>query len=356
MDNYSFQIAQLIQENGTAVTNQGLFNGNVGRCIFFYHLAKDTNNLEYERIADDLLNQVFENISASAYLDFEDGLTGIGWGIEYLLQNKFAEGETDEILKEIDDRVFKSLNEENPISFELTNGLTGHLFYLISRLKKPFNPNSMSQRINRELIILTINKLDVMVTAQFSSIIKEQYFDLFWRFPVMFYGLVQAFELNIYNEKIRCMINQWLMYLEAYIPSIHINRLYLAMTLSQVIAVLPNKRLEKQIQILLYAIDFEILKSEVDQNAFNIRYGWPGFVWIMRKALLILPVTYPNYKLIHSVFLEIMLKYKSTLDNIPENFVTKLSKLGLSEGLSGIGMMEILERGILLEECMLKPI
>lgn len=347
----SIQIAQQIQQNGLASKNQGLMHGNSGLCIYFYHLARNTNNAEYEQLADDLLDKVFANLSTSAFADFENGLAGIGWGIEYLVQNGFAEGDTDDILEEVDNKVFKALNEENFISFELGNGLTGFLFYLIIRLKMPINPNSMAQRINRELLILTINKLDEIVTNQFPAMTKEMVFDLFWRFPVMLYGLVQAFELNIYNEKIRCMINQWIMNLEAYLPSMHINRIYLATVLSQVNAILPNKRIEKQIQILLFATDFEVLKTEVDPGVFNIRYGWPGVVWLLQQSSAIIPSNFPNHPLISSTCKEIIAKYIRTLENFQITDLTANSRqYNLSEGLAGIGLMDLLWPGILSED------
>lgn len=351
MNKYSIQITHQIQQNGLAGTNYGLMHGNTGLCLYFYQLSKRTNNPEYEQLADDLLDKVFANLSTSAFADFENGLAGIGWGIEYLVQNGFAEGDTDDILEEVDNKVFKSLNEENINSFELGNGLTGFLFYLISRMKKPTNPNSMAQRINRELLILTINKLDELVTNQFTSITKEMYFDLFWRFPVMLYGLVQAFELNIYSEKIRCMINQWIMNLETYLPSMHINRLYMATVLMEVNKRIPNKRLEKQIQILLFATDFDVLKTEVDPGAFNIRYGWPGVVWLLQQALEIIPVAYPNHQLIGITRLDITTKYRHTLENLPTSPLSTTPKqYGLSEGLPGIGLMELLWPGILTED------
>lgn len=331
----TIQVAQHIKQNGLTGTSHGLMHGNTGLCILFYQLARNANNPEFEQLADDLLDKVFANLSTLSSSDFENGLAGIGWGIEYLVQNGFAEGDTDDILEEVDNKVFKSLNEESLNSFELGNGLTGYLYYLVIRLKKPTNPNSMAQRINRELLILTINKLDEVVTNQFASITKEMCFDLFWRFPVMLYGLVQAFELNIYSEKIRCMINQWMMNLETYLPSMHINRLYMATVLMEVNKRIPNKRLEKQIQILLFATDFDVLETEVDPGAFNIRYGWPGVVWLLQQASEIIPVIYPNHKKIEFSRLEIITKYKPGLENFQINTSTP-KQFGLSEGLAGI--------------------
>ncbi len=348
MDQNSIKLTEFIQHNGLSVANHGLMHGNTGISIYFYHLSRNTNNPAFEQIADDLLDKVFTNFSSAAPANFENGLAGIGWGIEYLVQHNFAEGNTDEILEEVDNKIFRALNEENHSSFELANGLTGYLWYLTSRLKNKTNSASMAQRINCELLIRTINMLDEMVTNQFRSVVKDLQFDLYWRFPMLFYGLAEAFGLNVYNEKIRCMIKQWLPYFEAYIPSLHINRLFLAISLKRICSLVPNKRLEKQGQNLLFATDFEILKTEIDHGLLNIRFGWPGTAWILYMASKEIPDDWPNYHLISKAYREIMERHKDPMENFTiENQQANGIQYGLSLGLAGIGLLEIIWPGIL---------
>lgn len=350
MEDYSIRIAQLIRQNGLNGANHGLMHGNTGLSIFFYHLARRINIPDYEQIADDLLDKSFANLTTSAPVDFENGLAGIGWGIEYLVQNNFAEGNTDEILEEVDNKVFRALNEENHTSFELANGLTGYLFYLNNRLKNKTHPASMAQRINRELLILAINKLDELVTNQFTTIVKEMQFDLFWKFPVVLYGLLEAFKLNIYNDKIGCMVRQWLPNLEAYVPSLHINRLFLAVVLNRIYSIFPEKRIEKQVQILLFATDFEALKTEVDYNVLNIRYGWPGAVLILKFATEEFSTDYPNYQFIVQTYRDITDRQNTQFENLSINLPSDVpGQFGLTVGLAGIGLMELLWPGVLSE-------
>lgn len=337
-------ISEVIMDAIEHADNEGVMHGNAGFSIFFYHLARNTNNSEYELFADKLLDKVFANLSISVPpTTFENGLAGIGWGIEYLEQNKFIEGNTDEILEEVDNNVFRIINEGINKSIELGDGLSGYLFYLIYRLKNKKMPFSMAQCINRELLILTINNINELVTSQIPSIVKEKQFDLFWRFPVVLYSLNEATKLNICNDRIRCIITQWIPYFEAYIPSMHINRLYMATILSLVNTLIQNKRLEKQIQILLFATDFETLKTELDPNALNIRFGWSGIVLLLYKASQIIPITYPNYQLIGSTQIEIIRKYKCTLENIQtKKTLPNYKRLEISEDLAGIGLVNLL--------------
>jgi lantibiotic modifying enzyme len=348
MKPFTVQIAEYIEQNGLSCSNHGLMHGNMGMSIFFYHLARNTNNPEYDKIAGDLLDKAFDNMSVLASVDFENGLAGIGWGIEHLVQNNFIEADIDEILEEADNKVFKALNENPVSSFELDNGLTGYLFYLIYRLKNKTPSFSMAAQINKELIILTINKIDELVTSQFPNIVKEMQFDLFWRFPVMILGLEEAYKLTVYNDKIVCMFRQWLPYFEAYIPSLHINRLFLAVALKQINELMTDKRLEKQIQILLFATDFEILKTEVDHEALNLRNGWPGVALLLNIASKELPSDMPNYQLIEQTYKTIIERHNDTFENLSLNNQDATSQeFGLALGLSGIGLTELLRPGIL---------
>lgn len=348
MNNYPDQITQIIQKNEVSHQNHGLMHGNAGLSILLYHLARSTQSSEFEQAADDLLEKVFANLNKSTPVDFENGLAGIGWGIEYLVQNNFAQGDTDQILEEVDNKIFRFLNEETLISFELGTGLTGMLFYLISRLKNKKEPLSMAQQINRELLFLVINKIDECVTSQFPDMVKELHFDLFWRYPVVLYGLTEAFGLNLYNDKINNMIRQWLPYLEAYMPSLQINRLFLAIVLKQVNALMPDKYLEKRSQILLFATDFDILKTEVDHRVINIRYGWTGLVWLLSIAMKELPSDWINYPLIGITYRAILERNQRAIENWSLDISdVKDMPAGLTIGFAGIRLLDLLWPGVL---------
>jgi len=344
MDQLTIQIAKIVEGNGLVNMNQGLLLGNTGLCILYYHISRQTHNSEYEKLADDMLDKAFSNLATSVPVYFENGLAGIGWGIEYLVQNGFAEGDTDEILEEVDNKVFKALIEENLTSFELGNGLAGYLFYLISRLKDKPVPPSMAQRINKELLILTINKIDELATAQFPTMVKEMQFDLFWRFPIMLYGLTEAFQLNIYNAKISSMVRQWLPYFEAYVPSLNINRLFIAISLARINNIIQDKRIEKQIQILLFATDFNAIESEFDSNYPGIRYGWSGVVWLLYMAKKIIPSHMSGFSAIMDTHDALLVRYQSLIEQYPIPASESLGpiSLGISNEIVGIGLLDLL--------------
>ncbi len=117
---------QLLKESFT--DNIGLLNGKMGLAIFFFQYGRHSGDKLYETFAGDLLDEVFEEISARTPLDFKSGLCGIGWSIVYLINNKFLDGDPNEILEELDKIVFEyDMAKSEDTSFE--TGSAGIGFY-----------------------------------------------------------------------------------------------------------------------------------------------------------------------------------------------------------------------------------
>jgi Glycosyltransferases involved in cell wall biogenesis len=71
--------------------------------------------------ADELLNNILDNIDKSIPLRIKRGLLGIGMGLIYLLRNNFVGGDEDEVLESIDREVFLSMiyfNENQSMDWE----------------------------------------------------------------------------------------------------------------------------------------------------------------------------------------------------------------------------------------------
>jgi len=133
IENRLQRIANVLLLNASFIDNPGLLNGKMGIAIFFYHYSRYTKNKIYEDYAGELVDEVYEELNTSTPINFENGLTGIGWGIEYLVKNKFVQADTDEALAEIDNTVYKHrLN--NPILISSGDDLFGYGFYHVARI------------------------------------------------------------------------------------------------------------------------------------------------------------------------------------------------------------------------------
>ena len=112
----------------------GLFHGKMGLILFFAHYFKQTGLTVYNDTADELMEELIEDIHEDLPVGLTSGLSGIGWGIEYLIQNGFLEGDSLEICREID----KKIMERDPrriSDYSLDTGLEGLLHYVLMHIK-----------------------------------------------------------------------------------------------------------------------------------------------------------------------------------------------------------------------------
>lgn len=120
----------------TGVNNRhlSLNHGLIGKALFFYKYARLQSEMHYGEYAENLIHEIFDNVSMNMSIGFMDGLAGIGWCIQYLLSKQLEEGDEDEILVDLDNVIM----EHDPLrikdlSFE--NGLAGIVAYVKARLK-----------------------------------------------------------------------------------------------------------------------------------------------------------------------------------------------------------------------------
>lgn len=162
------------------VPDIGLLNGKIGIVIAFAHLYEYTHNEIYYDYMSELLDDVLEYVHKGLDMGFASGLSGIGWGIEYLLQNGFVEGDSIEICEDIDKKIMTfDLRRMNDISLE--NGLEGLLHYVLIHLCEkniekdslPFDTMYFSDLYERIKILIHDNKKSSL--AQLSSKYMEWY-------------------------------------------------------------------------------------------------------------------------------------------------------------------------------------
>lgn len=126
------QIADHYLLRGLFCKETGLWEGKMGMSIFYFLLSRHSSNYWYEEFASELLENVCNNLSLHTPITFSTGLCGIGWGIEFLKQERFIQGNTDEILLEIDKQVMER-DVRRITDDSLQTGLGGITAYIRSR-------------------------------------------------------------------------------------------------------------------------------------------------------------------------------------------------------------------------------
>ena len=130
------QIADHLILNASTSSNIGLYHGKIGAVLFFAHYARYTENKLYDDFSGVLLDDVYKEIHLGLPIDFENGLCGIGWAIEYLLQKGFMKGDSDEALRDIDKKIME-YNLKRIENLDVCTGLTGISYYIHTRLHSP---------------------------------------------------------------------------------------------------------------------------------------------------------------------------------------------------------------------------
>lgn len=241
------RVINVLLLHSSFIENLGLFNGKMGISIAFFHLSRQTNNSVYENYAGELIDEIYDEINTNTQWSFENGLAGIGWGIEYLVQNHFIEADTDEALFEIDNRLTQYVYSF-PSKFGINDGLLGVGFYFLSRVKQKVKESPQLIK-NKQLLIHIIDELDKR-TNDVSLLIKEPtgnnqddvsvedksfetdinpVFDITWSYPLSIIFLGEVFLLDLCNPLVCKMLERLLEPLnnEDNWPTMKSNRLML---------------------------------------------------------------------------------------------------------------------------------
>ena len=126
------KIAQHLMLYNSFADTIGLLDGKMGGVIFFFLYAKYSEKTIYEKFAYELLSEIYEDISRDTPIGFKDGLSGIAWGMDYLIYNKYVVTDDEDLLDELDELIIKA--EVNKIQgASLETGLKGFAHYVISR-------------------------------------------------------------------------------------------------------------------------------------------------------------------------------------------------------------------------------
>lgn len=168
------RIARYLMLHSSFNNNIGLFDGKMGVILFFMNYSRHTGCKRYEKFAGELIDEIYEEIHIDCSANFGNGLAGIAWGIEYLIKNQYVKADSNEILKELDNRILeRDVRRVKDISVE--SGLKGIAYYAISRCAgKEYSPTFKDYSIDllqalktakakdHEIDLLTVTLQDII--------------------------------------------------------------------------------------------------------------------------------------------------------------------------------------------------
>ncbi len=196
------RIAKFLMLHGSFVNNLGLINGKMGIIIFFFHLSRYTGKKIFEDFAGEMIDEIYKEIHDHYPSDFENGLSGIAWGMEYLIQNQFVEADSNEVLEDLDNMIFE-WDIRKVCDLSLETGLEGIARYVISRC---IGKTEEQISIPRDYIIDLIMALeknpdnDIKVSNTLKSIVDRTYLDSEDIFLIDLISRIKFRQIELFNN------------------------------------------------------------------------------------------------------------------------------------------------------------
>ncbi|MFZ5431597.1 MAG: lanthionine synthetase LanC family protein [Bacteroidota bacterium] len=277
------QTNQIISLTTQEVQSPGLFHGKMGLAIFNYNMSRYTNNNEYEKKAEELIDNVYHVLnSVNLTTDFENGLAGIGWGIEYLVANGFLEADTDEILEEVDNQIYKHLFFTEELPARIENGLLGYAIYFLARLESC--QNKFLNDIIKDILIETVNKLTTSIDKNQLSFTEPAGFNILWDLPITLLVLGKLLKLGIHQNKIYQLIKELTPVVCTNLPIFHCNRAYMLLGINSVIDQIDQMNWTAHSILLKSNISLQdILTKEFADRNISVQNGLAGAMIVISQ-------------------------------------------------------------------------
>lgn len=310
----------------------GLFCGKMGICIYFYHQASFAEDIKYKKFADKLLNSIFTQISSKSLINLEDGLIGVCLGINYLIEKEFQTGNINNVLSELDDKIYKTawfeLMNNYSNSTETMKSVFEVALYFSIRLQ-----NSKLDRNNRflfeSIVIKAVNYIEN--TLNNSDIFFEPLgYSLNEYFPAnYFYLLTLMHKLGFYNYKVNKIIDDIYPKLARTYPLLQSNRIQLAAVLEYLNAELHRKCIDDYIARLNQDIDYtQMVTFEFRNKNLLLVNGLCG-MYLVQNTLFKNKKT-PKFLMVNKII------QSELWDEIYKDEVKQNATTGLFTGLAGI--------------------
>ena len=332
--NHEF-INDLVLKHTSAIGDIGLLHGSMGISIYLFHLWRYTGNPVYKEHAEILVHGIYKKtgkIRLSS--DFENGLAGIAWGIEHLVRNGFLDADTNEILADLDDKIFQYLVNNQELSIGLSTGLLGYGFYMLSRLEgRELDKSSSRDLLLVRLMIDLVNRLYDEIEHREFSLREPATFRITWPLPLTLILLTEIRKLNIYNHKVDIILNRLKTVVLSIFPIKNSNRLFLLVAMESVINQVDFLSWKEYANLLRKNTNLGHILEEFPNKNISANAGVAGIVWILQMPHN--PFNGSEYRRLKS-----KITHRLGTSTLWKELKTKKGfqsrNIGIMEGLSGI--------------------
>lgn len=322
----------LIKQNIYSMSN-GLLNGRMGLCLYWYQQSREYSNVLYEKKASQILDEVIRNIGNSTGASFEDGLIGILMGVNYLIEEKYIDGNVKTIFSDVNDKLFQYayFRGIDPIKEDDSNYL--HLIWVCIYFCKSIQSNTLSKEnveIAKRLVIEAINSLEKAIRDNSVLLKPIACFRPFsYLLPHLLYFIKEMYAIGVYTYKLDMFCLELSKKLQQDLPIEYGYRFILyssIIKLTKEVDALPKGFREVE-KILSFMINENTLLQEFRCFDLNLRQGLSGLLFYV-------------YDTLHDPYLLVGIenKIKECVHNNPKRWMdTKVYNLG--DSMTGVLFM-----------------
>jgi hypothetical protein len=332
VDLHLHRIANLLLLNGNYINNLGLLNGKMGVAIFFYHYSVYTRNNNYLDLVKELVEEIFQEINSETPVDFANGLTGIGWGIEYLFRKGIILDRKDATLSSLDKKIYQN-SLTTPLLLVNKEDICSYGLYYLSRLDEFKDDCSLESLVIKQLLVYLHDNCERMMLCDNLFGFEVPKLTLNQLNSLVFF-LCKVQHLELFPIKIAK--------LESYLPQ------YIRLKVTNSFSIIENFTLKKLLEIFKSNINNNILINEYDNIIYSIgeRARYHNFyeknlvkeLNVLAWYSLIYPIEYKSCEnidfMIESIFNELdeEIKWELKIDSLCNG------EMGLNNGLAGQGL------------------
>lgn len=200
------------------VDKLGLYYGKTGLAYF----------LQYFPNNDDVYRQLLSDVKAHLNLDevndfsFSEGLTGIGWALQMMVEYDKADANYVDIISICDDLIYRevALNKSQSLSLFSSEGILGKTLYFLQRFTSVKNREINHNRATANLqclILLTTEIKDILSIITINKRLIETRFVYLLEIAQSFIILYLCLQVDINKNFIRPILQYLRVYIEKQI-------------------------------------------------------------------------------------------------------------------------------------------
>jgi len=254
--------------------------GKMGFCLYFFKLSRLLREPQYQKLAEKLLNDIYIELSVESTKRTAYEIAQIGMGINYLIKQKYVEGNINSILGNIDKLIFKIVVfEKKPITYRI-NGIIPILYFVCMRIEEQ-RQGSDERFMLEELGIKLFNSLYQSLDPGFYD--EPILFNILnYKLPQFLYVVSKMYSLQFYNYRITEVIGEISDLILSRMPVLHSNRLYLLWALVHLKEAAGCDTWDEQIELLVNRIDYhKIIYKELRNKDVFILDGVAGIFLLL---------------------------------------------------------------------------